>query len=67
MSITMNKIYVLGIDDTVISYHATREGAMVKAKELGLLTPGEGLEQDLFSETLTNDGGLIIEPAELHD
>ena len=60
-----SKIYILGVDDMVISYHATRDGAVEKAKELGLVKPGEGLEQDLFSETLTNQGGLIIESVEL--
>ena len=49
----------------IVSYHASREGAVEKAIELGLLKDGEGLEQDLFSDTLTNQGGLIIEPVEL--
>ena len=49
----------------IVSYHASREGAVEKAIELGLIKDGEGLEQDLFSDTLTNQGGLIIEPVEL--
>jgi hypothetical protein len=61
----INKIYLLGVDDVVVSYHATQNGAIAKAKELGLLRSGEALEQDLFSEVLTNQGGLIIEPVEL--
>lgn len=61
----IDKIYILGVDDMIVSYHASRKGAVEKAIELGLLKDGEGLEQDLFSDTLTNQGGLIIEPVEL--